>query len=315
MLRTFTILLAGLSLAACRSTSADGTDRSDAVSSAASGTAAEAEQQMCRDALGFDAGLGASSFDPGSRVLYRVRLYEGAQTRDWYVEMTIEKALTGEGSRQSWNYTVRDRKESIESSMLLARVALLELGWLAPHYSQARLPQRFLEQGLYEVCRLNQGRPASESARSLSMEEEQLEMAGWMSLIAFLQVIQENTDLSEVLWKVIKRPSMLSLLFEGGSIHLSLLPKFQAVELVPAGLPAPLDALEAYRLPIHIDVNGTRGLEVELLVCPSQPPLHLAAGMVRLEGTHPEHSDRRVVIELVGARGPAAQAGTGGRDR
>jgi hypothetical protein len=158
---------------------------------------------------------------------------------------------------------------------------------------------------LYDVSLLCHGRTEAQIGSELSDDQKRQYILGCISLVAFMQLIQNDDSLSKVLWAVIKKPSVFAVLF--GKVTLGIDPDFERAVLESAGLPEPLAELQAFRLPIHVDINDERALEAELLACPSKPPLHMAAGLIRLEGSHPEHPERRVVIELVGARGPQAE--------
>jgi hypothetical protein len=306
MARALVVALIGLALLGCRSARAPADTSNGAISQPEPGLADEQQPAELTEVSGFDPPGGEPIFEPGWRLLYRIRLQDGREERSWHVEMRLDGAAEGSHAQRTYSFTLADREETIDSPMLLAEVRLTEEGASKGSSSTTMLPERFLAQGLYDVCRENQGQSALAGTAEQAVERLRRQMGGWLSLVAFLQVVMDNEDLRGVLWTVIQKPSALGVLFGGASVTLS--PDFEAVQLEPAGLPPPLDALEAYRLPVHFDVNGTRALDATLLVCPPDPPLHVSAGLIRLEGVHPKHADRRVWIDLVGSRAPAPGA-------
>jgi hypothetical protein len=305
MFRAVVAALIGLAVLGCRSADAPASASSGAISPPAPIFSEEKVPEEFADALGFDAPGGEPVFEPGWGLLYRIRLQKGREQRTWHVEMRIDGAAEGADAHRTYSYTLVDREEVIDSPMLRTRVRLIEQGSSKVRSSTSLLPERFLAQGLHEVCRENQGRSGVTSTAEQTLEQQRRQIGGWLSLIAFLQVVMENKDLRGVLWTVIEKPSLLGMLFGKTSITLS--PGFDEARLEPAGLAPPLDSLAAYRLPVHFDINSTRALEATLLVCPPDPPLHTSAGLIRLEGVHPRHADRRVWIELIGSRAPGSR--------
>jgi len=259
--------------------------------------------------LGFDPSSETSGFEPGRTLLYRVRLLDDQLVRQWFVAVAVAGPTGSTPEVMRLSFAIDGASQAASSALVPVQVTLVEGGSTHERSSQASLPQSFMEQGLYAVSSMCQGLTPERIARELSAEQKRQYFVSTASLFALLQLIQGNDDLADVLWTVIKRPSVLALL--SGEVMLTIAPDFERAEAGAAGLPSPLGSVQAFRVPVHLDLKGARALEAELLVCPPRAPLHMAAGLIALEGSHPDHPERRVLIELIGARGlPAGNEAT-----
>jgi hypothetical protein len=122
--------------------------------------------------------------------------------------------------------------------------------------------------------------------------------AGAESLFSLFQLAQDDDLLSSLLWDVVEKPSLASLVLSLG-VDVGIAPSYsgsQQLKSVPAGLdvPGPLTAF-----PMTIHVNEEIALMMELVVTESTPPLAMTGGIVAFQGRHPT-KDIRVRARLVG---------------
>lgn len=261
-------------------------------------------------ALGFDptdSSARSPSFDGWSQLI-RVTLEEGEHVRTWWLRVDAPQAPSPSDQSISFTMTSDGVTETIGIRMTSAALLLQEVGEESAHASLVTLPLRTSQQGMFDLCQTYLSHPANESSSpatpQLTREQRRLYGACASSLFALLRVVQGSDDLSKVLWSVVEKPNWVGVLFRGGNVALSIAPLFEKAESVSAKLPDPLASIPAARYPMNVDVNGTRALDCEITVCPAGPPLHMLGGIVRLVGMHPTRRERRVTIDVVGARGP-----------
>ena len=120
------------------------------------------------------------------------------------------------------------------------------------------------------------------------------------SLTALLGLTQDDELLSKLLWNVIKKPSIVSVVL-GMSVNITIMPGFHLANPVPS--PFTDVALDGpfWNLPMAIAINGETALDVNLLVANFGPPYSITGGILAFEGHHPDGSTT-VQARLVGAR-------------
>jgi hypothetical protein len=125
---------------------------------------------------------------------------------------------------------------------------------------------------------------------------------GFATLTAFLRIIKNNELLSSVLWRVIDRPSIFSILFHGG-VTLSLNAQLTAATPLPdADLTGELSKLPGYRTTLRLEANGSPVLNAIMWVTEPQSPYRLSGGIIVLEGFRPSDARVRFRMELLAAR-------------
>lgn len=272
-----------------------------------------ATPEMMRSALGFDP-IGLPADQPlwdGRRQLFRVTLEDGDRVRTWWMLAGVPMDSKPSNQSMSISMTIDGAEHKVGTRLTPVSLWVQEQGEEDVHISIVDLPLRPPERGTFELCQVflaragdGAGAPVAIEPAELTHEQKLLYFECASSLVEMMRVIEGSKDLSNVLWSVVEKPSWIGVLFKGGDIALSISPRFEEVASVPSELPPPLDSLPACRFPMSIDVNGKRALNCEITVCPPGPPLHLTGGIIRLVGTHPTRHDRRVTIDVVGARGP-----------
>jgi hypothetical protein len=262
--------------------------------------------------------LRAAGFDPldptaewreRDRALLRVELHDtsrgSARVRGWSVALGIAEPPGPIGPVQrSWYEIDGERIE--QTSRLLPTLVLVRAEDAEEvDVSVSELPELYLRRGLFELCaeleRLRALAEPAEPSQATRNELAGLQAHGILALVSFLRLMQENESLADVLWTVVRKPSWIKVLLQGG-VRLSVEANFDASMRIATPLQPPLDALPAYAIPLSLALNGREALVCRLVVCPPEPPLRLVAGIVRIEGTHPDHPERRVVVQLQGAR-------------
>ncbi|MEQ8745819.1 hypothetical protein [Pyruvatibacter sp.] len=161
-----------------------------------------------------------------------------------------------------------------------------------------------------ELAAMGLWRPAAamEGVTTRKVEEltdEQLDGLGrgLVTLGAIMDSIQGNSSLFPLMMRIVKRPSLLGLL---GGVSITVEPRFR--DAIPSNWRGASDRspAPAYRVPLIVRVNGEVALDCLLDVTPARSPLHVGAGIVRVEARNPSRPDKWALVELLAARRGAA---------
>lgn len=142
--------------------------------------------------------------------------------------------------------------------------------------------------------------PLTLGEQDVSLDEH---MMAVLLLTTMRQLGQSDRTLRELLFTVVERPSLWSVVFHFGI----------AIN-VTAGVGAPcpplpsLPVTEPLRLlPLELLVNGALALSVDLALVQPKPPLLTAGGVVGAVARHPSRPERFALLRLLASRrGPAA---------
>ena len=255
----------------------------------------------------------AQPWDTDDRALMRV-LLEGETAREWEVEIAVgrkwREPLSFHGS------TENGQSFSFVSPVIEGTVRAREVGESTAEASVTGLPARFLQHGFYHLGRMlceayeeydAEGDFSLEQTQELRRALETELMKSIAAAISFLQIAQGDPVLSKVFWQVIEKPSLLSMLRHRG-VNLNMTFGPDAPHRVVSDLPRGLEGRPVFALPFEIELNGKIAMTGEIWSTEPTPPLHVVAGIVRVEGRHPGDPSRVMSLELRGARHGAETA-------
>ena len=122
------------------------------------------------------------------------------------------------------------------------------------------------------------------------------------ALLGLFRVVRDDPMLADILWKVVRLPSVWGILARL-DLDIAIEPRFQdaapatieqLADLPPAWLDQPV-----WRLPVRIDVNDEPVLVVQMLVQEPRAPLTLTAGCLALIATHPTDPGLRFSMQVL----------------
>jgi len=121
-------------------------------------------------------------------------------------------------------------------------------------------------------------------------------------LSEFARIMAETPGLREVLFSVMEKPSLWSIVSRFGRLEADF--RFRSSEVgVSTGSPLGFEgAGVCYVVPFDFIVNGTRTLDCTTLVARGHPPLRLCGGVVAVVASSPEKPDVRLVARVIAAR-------------
>jgi len=262
---------------------------------------------------GFDEPLDEASWRNGDAVSYRVRLERGEEREEWGLSFSCG-GLDRE-QRGFLEYTADGESRSTPLGETVQVVSTVrESGRRGLGTSLVQLPSGLLEAGLYPMCELLADLTVAEREELIASEARDLDPAlaarradvveatliGVSTLEQVVTVLRDDPVLSDVLWAVLEKPPLLSLIATGGRVDVTIHANWTRVR--PAEFRSGDRVLPAHFVPLGISVNGHRALEAELTIVRPVPPYHMAGGLARLVGRSPKRDDVRVVLELESAR-------------
>jgi hypothetical protein len=258
---------------------------------------------------GFDERTSDAEWQPHDQVLFAVQLENAGEVVRWLlhleapvghfvagemefpgkapepigVTITKDAVLTGEnpdGTPREWKVTSRQADVAV-------RILDAEGTQLAA--SQAWLPADTIGRGLLRCIG-----PIGN-----------VDMAAWrealISVVALLQLLQDDDALDDFFWQVVEKPSLWSLATNLGATATINLESI--ANGVPTQVPPPIPPTQpAFWAPLQVLVNGSPALYVDLLATDASRPYALCGGTVAAAARHPSRSDKTFRMQLLAAR-------------
>ena len=261
---------------------------------------------------GFDS-LDASVSDAvGERALFGLELDERGKTQRWLLLLEAsEPPVATRIIRQ--NLKAPGGNFVYESRSRRLRVRLFDADARKLAESTVVVPWDFLCGGLVRSCELARhliGTQVTEvdyRGRQLTRAQAARHMyGGFATLTAFLRIVENNDLLASVLWKVVDRPSFLSVLFHGG-VSLSLNAELSSATQLPdrelAGeLAGELAELPGYRVTMQLRANDNPILNTVIWVTEAESPYRICGGIIALQGLRPSEPRVSFRMQLLAAR-------------
>lgn len=205
----------------------------------------------------------------------------------------------------------------IESPLVQIEVSVFDLEANHLATSTALVPEAIFTEGPFESChyldrfQFDAGElPNSESMTQILSESERREFGraiglGILSMLSFFETIQRNDALSVLrssAWNEIARhPSLLSIATNLG-IRISIEPQFHKAERGYVQWPGSDEQTEAFVFPTIARANDQEAVHCRIVAMQPTSPVHLCAGMVLLEASHPTKPQNVMRVQLIAAR-------------
>ena len=256
----------------------------------------------------------------GDEVLFGVELERGAEAVERRLVLfrvqsepqgaggAPHRAHQQQGRQQQISLTNADGTETtLTSGTIEVLVEVFEQDGRAIASSRIAVAEAFLRRGFFAACRLADGMVRDIAAGHLPARDHGTLRNAYVALLAFVHALRGVPSLEDMLWQVVDKPSILSVLLHG--VTMSLNARFDRTEQTAAPTLEASAPHPCYRLPIELSINGVPALFVSLVVAAPTPPLRLAAGVVGLDAMHPTAPERRLRLRLLAARHGDGSAG------
>lgn len=134
----------------------------------------------------------------------------------------------------------------------------------------------------------------------LTPDEERALAGVGPALDSYFNVVQRTEALSDILYELIDLPSMWSLLRKGVNAQFRFLnenlgPADHTAWDLPAHLPA-------YNLPVTLEINKHRALNITFVATSPRPPLRPCAGVIALLAEKPGDKHTYLTLRIISAR-------------
>jgi hypothetical protein len=270
---------------------------------------------------GFDAFEPGRGWSPGDTVLLGIAMDAPGVSREWYIKATAIGDLPIKSGDQIALFSPRDsvrvryagkngaaehRWVRVDYNLVPVMVELFDAEAKLLSQNLAMMPEMCLQYGMIDNIELQRdGRGFYDSVtvppdggELVAGEEQKRFLAGWVAMMKLPDFLHRES-MQGVLWQLIERPSLFSLLRNGG-VSLGLGMDARRAELVeppPLGLPAPV-----YRVPLEVEVNGATAMNCELMLARAVPPLGPCNALIGLDAVNPRDGRKRVTVRLLAAR-------------
>ena len=260
---------------------------------------------------GFDEREPDGAWRVGDEVLFGMRLRRDGGVRYWLLLLRVLEVVGTDDDGQpldpfQWSLRINGELDQFTSGVCAAEVIVMDQHGQELGRSQPYLPRDFLGRGIADACKLVRTR-GFRALRRKSSEGKDVYgplnirplAEATVSALALLQVVQEDSLLAPILWQVIEKPSVWSMVSNMG-VDVMLRPKFNRVS--SAASPISSVKTSTWRLPLSLEVNQRPALNLDLFVADSAPPLSLACGLLGAIARHPTEPNLDFSLLLLSAR-------------
>lgn len=258
---------------------------------------------------GFDLRATRGAWRSGDEVLYGLRLSRvGHEVRNWLLALRVlePKALDEFGEplpETHWSLRINGERQEFRSALCRVAATVYDQHGEQLGYTEPLLPRDFLDEGVAGACRAmvrfveRQRSPVPPPTVFREVDPALLERST-VCAVALLQVVQEDSVLAPLLWEVIEKPSLWSVLGNLGA-RVVLRPSYHGVTETVCPVPGRYES--TWRLPMSLQVNEVPALEMDLLVTESTPPYALGGGLLGASARHPREPGLEFSILLLSA--------------
>lgn len=266
----------------------------------------------------------------GDSVLFGLRLRRGETSERWLLHVVVTEPeakaeVHVEGANGSasgdnlppvnWPIKVNGKTESFRSSLCQVTVTVAAADGTVLAETHPLLPRDFLQHGfspaLRRVQRILHDHPGIADSQEFYDYLDPRELAeAVVCAVALVQVVQDDEVLSPILWQVVQRPPLLSVVANFG-VDVVIQPRFHAA--VRAEAPIGLEHRgPVWSVPMRLLVNDTLALSADLLVGSSEAPLATCGGILGVAAHHPNDPSVEFSMLLLAAqRGTVTRSGAG----
>jgi hypothetical protein len=139
----------------------------------------------------------------------------------------------------------------------------------------------------------------------LSLDDERAIAGSVPAMLEFFEIAARSKGLREILWEIIDKPSLWSIIRHFGRVEAGISFHSKGVHQVPSEPWGLSESGAVFQIPFTLDLNDEPALDCVMVVTEPRPPLLTSAGILGLSAHEPGAKNRRAVIRLVAARAGA----------
>src|SRR5262245_12242993 len=271
---------------------------------------------------GFSAPDGDPAWRAGDTVLLALRLQDHAEVRRWLLRLRVLHAQANDAQGQplpleNWSIDVDGTPQQFAAALARIDATVADADGKILGISTLDVPRDFLDKGFGAACTqveaLGMLSTGSGTLVSGTFHLQPL-VEAMVSVVALFGIVLQNDTLAPILWEVVDKPSVFSVLWHGGA-KATLTPRFQETVRAATTPPQLPPGDPAWVVPLTLLVNDAPALYCDLLVGSSAPPLHLTGGIVGGDAQRPGDPDLRFQFAVLAAYRAHPPAPTRGRAR
>lgn len=265
---------------------------------------------------GFGPASESTAWERGDEVLFGLRLCTGSSSQRWLLHVVVEepvamrRAETGAATAEplppvEWPIKVNGTTEPFRSPLCRVHVTVADGEGKVLGSTHPLVPRSFLQRGFAPVCRhvqrvLDRWPGIGQSKRFYELVEAKDLAEAVVSSIALLQVVQGDPVLSPLLWQIVQKPSVLSMLKNLGA-DVVIQPMFHATQRTGSLQEFGYEG-SVWTVPMRLLVNDELALLTDLVVGAAAAPLHTCGGILGVHARHPRDATREFAMLLLAAR-------------
>lgn len=238
----------------------------------------------------------------GETILYALRLEKGAAVRRWLVRLTLlesEVDTTRDGVSSMTMRMDDGNVVTLTSPKLPVRIEVWDENGAAQGDSRVLVPVGLLRHSFLDACAWQRQPKLDESGRTVVC-------GAHAALISFLGILQNDELLAGIMWQVVDKPSLWSVVTGFGVAMRLEAGLGRATNVEDVGLPG--WSRPAVQFPLLLKLNDRHALDATITATDPWMPLGLCGGIVQVEATRPSDSSVRFTARLLAARTPESGA-------
>jgi hypothetical protein len=152
----------------------------------------------------------------------------------------------------------------------------------------------------FPEAELAQGREMAARAKITPAQESGL-LGAIPALLSYFEIVQHTPGLSDILYDLVDLPSAWSMIRSGGikSVGIGFVKGSAPTSPELWGL---TESARVYQLPVYLDLNNHRALNLTFVVTSPTPPLLSSAGVVGLLAEKPDDPQKYLTLRVLSAR-------------
>jgi hypothetical protein len=236
----------------------------------------------------------------GETVLYALRLERGAEATRWLVRLTLLDGTANVDRDGVASLTFQpEGKEplTLMSPYLPVRVEVFDADANPRGTSTVQVPYDFLRYSFLDAHACERGDHADAAALTTIC-------GAHAALVSFLGILQNDPLLADILWQVVDKPGLLTVI---ASLGVTLRMSADLEHATPRPLVDLADwPRPAIEFPLVLTMNGTRALDATITATDPWVPMRLGGGIVAVTAARPSDPSVRFMARLLAARSPEA---------
>ena len=143
----------------------------------------------------------------------------------------------------------------------------------------------------------------------ITAEQERATVGLVPALLSYVTIVQHTKGLEDLLLRVVDRPSLWSILRQGG-VTADLAVDPERIGPAKAGIGELVAPAKAYDFPMTLSINRHRALDITLIVTAPRPPFLTCGGIIGMSARKPGDPETVLTFRIISAHSAATAPST-----